>query len=111
MYKNIPEKNNFNLHYTSNEEVLKIIKKTERSKAADIDNLLGKFLKDGAEILATPISQIYSLYIKFYSFPSSCKIAKLKPLFKKGVKTEPKIIDQPQGLTNRVRLYGPYILK
>ena len=90
-YKNIvSENNNFNLHYTSNEEVIKIIKKIEPSKAAGIDNLSGKFLKDGAEILATPISQICNLSIKSSSFPNSCKIAKLKPLFKKGVKTEPK---------------------
>ena len=55
-------------------------------KAAGIDN----FLKDGADILARPISQLCNLSIKLGSFPRSCKIAKLTPLFKKGSKSDPQ---------------------
>ena len=58
------------------------------SKAAGVDNLSGKFLKDGADIL--PISQLCNLSMKLNSFPRSCKIAKVKPLFKKGSKTVPQ---------------------
>ena len=57
-------------------------------KATSLDNLSGKFLKDGATVLAKPISQICNLSIKYSIFPSDCKIAKLKPLFKKGLKTD-----------------------
>ena len=57
-------------------------------KATGLDNLSGKFLKDGATVLAKPISQICNLSIKYSIFPSDCKIAKLKPLFKKGLKTD-----------------------
>ena len=57
------------------------------SKAAGVDNLSGKFLKDSADIL--PISQL-NLSMKLNSFPRSCKIAKVKPLFKKGSKTVPQ---------------------
>ena len=60
------------------------------SKAAGIDNLSGKLLKDGADILARPISQLCNLSIKLGSFPRSCKIAKVKPLFKKSSKTDPQ---------------------
>ena len=60
------------------------------NEAAGLDNLSGKFLKDGATVLAKPISQICNLSIKYSIFPSDCKIAKLKPLFKKGSKTDPK---------------------
>ena len=59
-------------------------------KAAGIDNLSGKFLKDAANILAKPISEICNLSIKYSVFPTDCQIAKLKPLFKKGSKTLPK---------------------
>ena len=52
------------------------------SKAAGIDNLSDKNLKDGANILARSISQLCNLYIKLNSFPRSCKISKVKPLFK-----------------------------
>ena len=36
--------------------VLKLLKDMNIDKAAGIDNLSGKFLKDGANILANPIS-------------------------------------------------------
>ena len=51
------------------------------SKAAGIDKLSGKFLKDGAEILAKPQSEITSR-----TFPNVCKVENLKPIFKKGKK-------------------------
>ena len=53
-------------------------------KATGINNLSGKFLKDTANILAKPISEICNLSIKYSVFPTDCQIAKLKPLFKKG---------------------------
>ena len=54
------------------------------SKAAGIDKLSGKFLKDGADILAKPVSTLCNLLISGGVFPSACKVAKLKPIFKKG---------------------------
>ena len=60
------------------------------SKAAGIDNIYGKFLKDGVDILAKPISQLYNLSVKVNLFPRSCKVAKVKPLFKKVCKTDPQ---------------------
>ena len=59
-------------------------------KAAGIDDLSEKILKDGANILAKPISELCNLSIKFSLFPTDCQIAKLKPLFKKGSTTLPK---------------------
>ena len=58
------------------------------SKAAGIDKLSGRFLKDGADILAKPVSSLCNLSIAREVFPSVCKVAKLKPLFKKGKKTD-----------------------
>ena len=60
------------------------------NKAAGIDNLPGKFLKEGASILAAPITSIINLSIKLSLFPENCKTAKLKPFYKKGSKTEAK---------------------
>ena len=60
------------------------------SKAAGLDNLAGKFLRDGASVLVTPVTEICNLSIRLSAFPDKCKIAKLKPLFKKGSKTEAK---------------------
>ena len=59
------------------------------STVAGIDYLSGKFLKDGADVLAPPIYQLCNISIKLNSFPRSCKIAKVKPLFEEGSKTDP----------------------
>ena len=81
---------NFQLSETSPEKILSILKGLNPSMAAGIDNLSGKFLKDGAHVLARPISQLCKLSIKLNSFPRNCKIAKIKPLFKKDCKTDPQ---------------------
>ena len=83
-------KSKFKFNVVSEETVLKLLQDLDENKAVDLDNLSGKFLKDGATVLAKPISQICNLSIKYSIFPSDCKIAKLKPLFKKGSETDPK---------------------
>ena len=54
------------------------------------DGLADRFLKDGAPYLSSPITQLCNISISLNSFPEKCKIAKLKPLYKKGSTTEPK---------------------
>ena len=49
-----------------------------------------KFPRDGAEVLALPLGNITNLSIKLSIFSEECKIAKLKPIFKKGARTDPK---------------------
>ena len=67
-----------------------LLKSCNVNKAAGIDNISGRFLKGGADVLALPITQICNLSIKLSHFPKDCKAAKLKPLYKKGTKTDPK---------------------
>ena len=73
--------------YTS---VLKLLQQLNPHKSAGIDNLTGKFLKEGAPVLASPITNLINLSISLSSFHDDCKIAKLKPLYKKEAKTKPK---------------------
>ena len=40
--------------------------------------------------MALPLGNIINLSIKLSTFPEECKIAKLKPIFKKGARTDPK---------------------
>ena len=49
-----------------------------------------RFLKDGAKYLTTLITRFCNLLISCRTFPDACKIEKLKPLFKKGTRTDPK---------------------
>ena len=59
-YQNIldPLPNKFNFSNVTEHFVLKLLKDMNIDKAAGINNLSGKFLKDGANILAKPISKI-----------------------------------------------------
>ena len=70
--------------------ILKLLKQLNPAKSAGIDNLTGKFLKEGAPVLASLIIDLVNLSISLSLFPDDCKIAKLKPLYKKEAKTKPK---------------------
>ena len=72
------------------EKILNCLKGFNPSKAAGIDNLSDKFLKDATDISGRPISELHNLSIKLNSFPRSFKITKVKLLFKKGSKTDPQ---------------------
>ena len=80
----------FSFTATTEGNILKLLKDINPSKAAGLDNIAGKFLKEGASALAKPVTQICNLSISLSVFPDRCKHAKLKPLFKKGFTTEPK---------------------
>ena len=80
----------FKLMKPTEKEINSILQCLSTDKAAGIDNISSIFLKDGASILKRPICQICNLSIKLSQFPTQCKIAKVKPLFKKGSKTDPK---------------------
>ena len=60
------------------ETVLKHLKDLDENKAAGLDNLSGKYLKEGAAVLANPISQICNLSIKYSIFPFDCENSEIK---------------------------------
>ena len=80
----------FSLKATSTSAVQQLLEDINPSKSAGLDNLTGKFLRDGASVLAAPVSDLCNLSISLSTFPDDCKIAKLKPIYKKESKTEPK---------------------
>ena len=89
IYKNLNITTKFQLKPTTEDIVLKLLKNIDISKAAGVDNLPGRLLKDGAVILAKPITKICNFSIKLKFFPDPCKLAKLKPIFKKGSRIDP----------------------
>ena len=91
-YKNLNITTKFQLKPTTEDIVLKLLKNIDISKAAGVDNLPERFLKDGAVILAKPVTKIRNLSIKSKLFPDPCKLAKLKPIFK-GQEWTPQITD------------------
>ena len=88
-YEKLPLSENFKLDSITEGYLFNLLKNVEVTKAAGLDQISGNFLIDGARILAKPISELCNLSMASGSFPNACKIAKVKPLFKKGSKTDP----------------------
>ena len=65
------------------------MRNVEVTKAAELDQISRTFLKDRAQILAKPISESCNLSMALGSFSDVYKIAKVKPLIKKGSRTDP----------------------
>ena len=70
-YKNIELKDNFNLNLTTTKKILEVLQFIDISKAAGIDKISGRFLKDGANILAKPITKICNISVSLGLFPSN----------------------------------------
>ena len=88
-YKSLNITTKFQLKPTTEDIVLKLLKNIDISQAAGVDNLPRRFLKNGAVILAKPGTEICNLSITWKIFPDPCKLAKLKPIFRKGSRMEP----------------------
>ena len=74
----------FELRQTEKNYILKILRDIDTSKAAGIDRLPERFLQDGANVLAKPVTDICNLSIYLNKFPSATKLAKVKSIFRKG---------------------------
>ena len=83
-YSHLRLTKNFELLPTEKDYILKILRDIDTSKAAGIDRLPGRFLKDGANVLAKPVTDTCNLSIFLNKFLSAFKLAKVKPTFKKG---------------------------
>ena len=84
------KEDHFHLTKVSEKTISDFLKELKTHKATGIYNLSRRFIKDGSNVLATLIVQICNLSIKLSTVPDECKIAKLKPLYKKGKETDPK---------------------
>ena len=75
-YKDLNITTKFQLKLTTEFIVPELLKNIDISKAAGIDNLPRRFLKDGAVILPKPITKICNLSTKLIIFSDPCKLAK-----------------------------------
>ena len=81
--------NSFELSPVSRFDILKELNCLETGKSVGLDGLSARFLKDGAVVLADPITHIVNFSISAESVPSGFKDARVKPLYKKGGKLDP----------------------
>ena len=88
-YEKLSLSEKFKLDSLTEGYLFNVLKNVEVTKAGGLDQISGKFLKDGARILAKPISELCNLPMALGSFADACKIVKVNSLFKKGSKTDP----------------------
>ena len=68
--------------------ILKILKEFKTNKPTVVNNLTGRFLKNGSNIHCTPTTKICNLSIKLTFSVDKYKVAKIKSLYEKGLKNE-----------------------
>ena len=78
----------FQFGYVSKVFIEKELKSLKRHKATGLDDLPSNLLKDGATIIAKPLSHVINLSLKTGIVPSEWKVAKITPLHKSGDKTK-----------------------
>ena len=81
--------NAFSFSLLSETEVCKMLKGLSPRKATGLDDLPARFIRDGAEGIAYPISYIINLSLKTGVIPDKMKTARVIPLYKKNSKLEP----------------------
>ena len=77
------------LKLVTTDKVLKLLTELNSQKATGLDGLPAKFLKDGASTIAKPLSHIINMSITSGQIPKELKCAKIVPIYKKKLKTDP----------------------
>ena len=88
----IPKNNltpEFGFLEVSNEITLNFIKQASSRKATGYDGISMKLIKQNQQLLAPILTHMINLVIKCSLFPDSQKIARVKPLYKKGEISDP----------------------
>ncbi|KAJ8733168.1 hypothetical protein PYW08_001466 [Mythimna loreyi] len=92
----VPHESSNRLTYNSNsifmrpttpDDINKIIISLKNKNSAGYDNVTTNIVKDVAHIISEPLSFIINLCIEEGTFPDKLKISVIKPVFKKGDKT------------------------
>ena len=75
--------NSFELQNLTEKETLGLLRGLGRDKATGLDNIPARFLRDGAIIIANPLTHIINLSISTGTVPEDMKSARVVPLHKK----------------------------
>ena len=83
-YLNNPTEHRFNFNRITESETLSIINKLKSKNSSGKDEISNKLLKSIKDEIAKPLTIIINQSLKTGIFPEALKIAKVKPLYKKG---------------------------
>ena len=71
-------------------EIINIVKFLSNKKSSGYDDISMSFIKKIIYFIVNPLTDIINKSFRFGKFPSSCKIAKISPIFKSGNKSDHK---------------------
>ena len=74
---------NFTFRHTSKDEVIKVIRDLDQTKATGVDRLPAKLLKLSADSTSYHFTNIFNHMVDTSIFPSDAKLAEVTPAFKK----------------------------
>ena len=77
--------NGFSFNEVLEDKVLKILCKLNSSKATGLDQISPRFVKDGAKLIASPLTHILNLSLLSGELPDDLKTARVTPIHKKIV--------------------------
>ena len=77
------------LFKTNPNEVKKLISKINNKKSSGFDEISAKFIKLCSPYISDPLSKIFNKSIANGIYPDLLKTARVTPIYKKGVKSDP----------------------
>ena len=80
--------NSYSFSIVSENKVLKYLNSLGINKANGLDGIPSRFVRDGASILACPLTHVINISLIQGVVPDDLKSARVVPLFKKNDKTE-----------------------
>ena len=78
------ERNSLKFNVVEQLEVENMLRSLDISKSAGEDKISGKFLRDAAEVIPSPLTHIMNLSLKSATVPDDFKLARVLPIYKKG---------------------------
>ena len=84
------QEKSFNFRQVTESEINKILKKLDITKAVGYDTIPAKFLRDAADVLTKPLTELINKCIIESTFPSKAKTAYILPFFKKLERSDKK---------------------
>ena len=80
--------NSYSFSLVSENRVLVYLKNLSAKKATGLDGIPSRFVRDGASVIACPLTNVINLSLIQGVVPEDLKSARVVPLFKKNDKTE-----------------------
>jgi hypothetical protein len=89
IHRQVPQNVSFSIFPPTSPDELNLIIKNLENPAAGYDSIKTTFIKENAQFFSTFLSRQINIAFQSGKFPSTLKIAKIKPIFKQGDKTDP----------------------